>query len=239
MHTTTSYRLLHFAGPGMLVERSVLAYLHSAWWTSFPTIRESCECWACKEVSLLGACFAQLEAGHTVSLHLRSRRISSDGALYAITDAFSTLLALLRQRRDTEAASILTRRLSASGLHVSNASSTQSGSTGGVAVAQTGDAEPQSQSVHDGSRASSREGLSVQALHGGVTTNSSDEATELWAGQDEGRDQHRHGAVMRHLDSAIAVLQQSAFYPSVIPTPAICRSPSPGVDVEPTHMACS
>lgn len=37
----------------------------------------------------------QLEIDHTVALHLRSRRVGSDEAVYQVTDLFSTLLARL------------------------------------------------------------------------------------------------------------------------------------------------
>ena len=41
---------------------------------------------------------AQLEVSHTVALHLRSRRVGSDEAVYQVTDLFSTLLARLAKR---------------------------------------------------------------------------------------------------------------------------------------------
>lgn len=43
---------------------------------------------------------AQLEAEHTVSLHLRSRRVGSDEAVYSTIDLFSTLLARLGNRSE-------------------------------------------------------------------------------------------------------------------------------------------
>ncbi|CAK0783338.1 hypothetical protein CVIRNUC_006537 [Coccomyxa viridis] len=42
----------------------------------------------------------KLEAEHTVSLHLRSRRVGSDEAVYSTTDLFSTLLARLGNRSE-------------------------------------------------------------------------------------------------------------------------------------------
>ena len=42
----------------------------------------------------------QLEAEHTVSLHLRSRRVGSDEAVYSTIDLFSTLLAHLGNRSE-------------------------------------------------------------------------------------------------------------------------------------------
>ena len=42
----------------------------------------------------------QLEAEHTVSLHLRSRRIGSDEAVYSTIDLLSTLLARLGGRSE-------------------------------------------------------------------------------------------------------------------------------------------
>ena len=42
----------------------------------------------------------QLEAEHTVSLHLRSRRVGSDEAVYSTIDLFSTLLARLGNRSE-------------------------------------------------------------------------------------------------------------------------------------------
>ena len=41
---------------------------------------------------------AQLEVDHTVALHLRSRRVGSDEAVYQVTDLFSTLLSRLAKR---------------------------------------------------------------------------------------------------------------------------------------------
>ncbi len=44
---------------------------------------------------------SQLEVEHTVALHLRSRRVGSDEAVYQVTDLFSTLLARLASREAT------------------------------------------------------------------------------------------------------------------------------------------
>ena len=45
------------------------------------------------------ALLVQLEVDHTVALHLRSRRVGSDEAVYQVTDLFSTLLAGLAGRK--------------------------------------------------------------------------------------------------------------------------------------------
>lgn len=45
-------------------------------------------------------CHVQLEVDHTVSLHLRSRRVGSDEVVYSTIDLLSTLLARLGGRSE-------------------------------------------------------------------------------------------------------------------------------------------
>ena len=64
--------------------------------------RSLAKCMRCrnlKNLSSPSSC-VQLEAEHTVSLHLRSRRVGSDEAVYSIIDLFSTLLARLGNRSE-------------------------------------------------------------------------------------------------------------------------------------------
>ena len=161
-----------------------------------------------------------------MSLHLRSRRIGSDEALYELMDLFSTLLARLAQRHKSPPPDSLPR-LNNTGLSMLDASSAESGNAGGAAALWTGKPGSQSQNRLNGSdTGTGGMGAGGQAEPYNVTVSSLEveEEAELWAGKGQGRDTHRHGAIVRQLDSAIAVLRQSAFYPSV-------RSHSSSVEV--------